>query len=201
MRALWNKLKRFMENEKTIQTETSPDEKAAAPESADAGQESSLTPVQIKELQTQAAKASEYWDRLLRQAAEFENFKKRAARERLDAIKFANQALLDKIIPVLDNFEAALNAAGTAQEGALESFKTGMAMIQNQLKSVLIESGLEEIEALNKPFDPNFHEAVSQMDSTEVPEGHVMQQLRKGYKIKERLLRPATVIVAKKPAA
>ncbi len=201
MRAIWNKLKRIMENDKTIQTETSPDETAAAPESADAGKESSLTPEQIKELQTQAAKASEYWDRLLRQAAEFENFKKRAARERLDAIKFANQALLDKIIPVLDNFEAALNAAGTAQEGALESFKTGMAMIQNQLKSVLIESGLEEIEALNKPFDPNFHEAVSQMDSTEVPEGHVMQQLRKGYKIKERLLRPATVIVAKKPAA
>ena len=74
-------------------------------------------------------------------------------------------------------------------------------MIQQQLKSVLVETGLEEIESAGKPFDPNFHEAVSEQESADVPEGHVLQQLRKGYKLKERLLRPATVIVAKKPAA
>jgi molecular chaperone GrpE len=190
-----------MENEKTIQKEATTAATAPAAESASDRKESPLTADQLKELQTQAAKAGEYWDRLLRQAAEFDNFKKRAARERLDAIKYANQALLDKIVPVLDHFEAALAAAGSAQENTLESFKTGMAMIQNQLKAVLVESGLEEIDAVNKPFDPNFHEAVSQMESAEVPEGHVLQQLRKGYKIKERLLRPATVVVAKKPAA
>jgi molecular chaperone GrpE len=73
-------------------------------------------------------------------------------------------------------------------------------MIQQQLKNALTEIGLEEIEAAGKPFDPNFHEAVSEQEAADSPEGHVLQQLRKGYKLKERLLRPATVIVAKKPA-
>lgn len=72
-------------------------------------------------------------------------------------------------------------------------------MIHSQLKSALIESGLEEIDATDKAFDPNFHEAVSQQESAEVPEGHILQQLRKGYKLRDRLIRPATVIVAKKP--
>ena len=114
-------------------------------------------------------------------------------------MKFANQSLLDRLIPVLDHFDMALAAANNAQDNTLESFKTGMVMIYNQLKSALSESGLEEIDAHNQPFDPNFHEAVSQLESAEVPEGNVLQQLRKGYKIKERLLRPATVVVAKKP--
>jgi molecular chaperone GrpE len=201
----------IMEKEKTIQTESSssstdpaPVAEGAAPASmseAPATAESSLTPEQIVELQAKAAKADENWDRLLRQAAEFDNFKKRAARDRMDAIKYANQALLDKLIPVLDHFEMALAAGTNAQDNSLESFKTGMAMIQNQLKSVLAESGLEEIEAQNQPFDPNLHEAVSHQESAEAPEGHVLQQLRKGYKLKERLLRPATVVVAKKPSA
>jgi len=73
-------------------------------------------------------------------------------------------------------------------------------MIQQQLKNVLVESGLEEIDALGKPFDPNLHEAISEQESAEVPDGNVLQQLRKGYKLKDRLLRPATVIVAKAPA-
>jgi molecular chaperone GrpE len=74
-------------------------------------------------------------------------------------------------------------------------------MIQQQLKSALTEAGLEEVEASGKPFDPNLHEAVSQQETPDVPEGRVTQQLRKGYRLRERLLRPATVIVAKKPAA
>jgi molecular chaperone GrpE len=74
-------------------------------------------------------------------------------------------------------------------------------MIQQQLRNALTETGLEEIDAAGKPFDPNFHEAVSQQESADVAEDHVLQQLRKGYKFKERLLRPATVVVAKKPAA
>jgi molecular chaperone GrpE len=73
-------------------------------------------------------------------------------------------------------------------------------MIQQQLKNVLVESGVEEVDATGKPFDPNFHEAVSQQESDAVPEGQVLQQLRKGYKLRDRLLRPASVVVAKKPA-
>jgi molecular chaperone GrpE len=81
------------------------------------------------------------------------------------------------------------------------SLQAGIAMIQQQLKSILAETGLEEINAHGKPFDPMLHEAVSQMESNDVPEGHVLQQIRKGYKLRDRLLRPAAVIVAKKPAA
>jgi molecular chaperone GrpE len=156
----------------------------------------------IAALQVKAGKADEYWDRLVRQAADFDNFKKRAVRDRQDAVKYANQALLEKLVGVLDHFEMATAAASTeAQPATLDSFKNGIQMIFNQFKSVLVESGLEEIEAQGKTFDPNIHEAVSQQESAEVPEGHVMQQLRKGYKLRERLLRPATVIVARKPAS
>jgi molecular chaperone GrpE len=155
----------------------------------------------LEQLRAQAAKAAEHWDRLLRVSADFENFKKRAARERQDAIKFANESLLSKLIPVLDNFDMALAAASTAPTTSGDSLKAGVAMIQGQLKSALAEAGLEEIDATGRPFDPQIHEAVSQQETAEVPEGQVVQQLRRGYKLRERLLRPATVIVAKKPAA
>jgi len=162
--------------------------------------EAPLTPQQIEELQQKAAKADEHWDRLLRTTADLENFKKRAARERQEAIKFANASLLEKLIPALDNFDMALAAANNAEGHSMESLKTGIAMVYTQLKAALTESGLEEIDATNQPFDPNVHEAVSHQESAEVPEGHVLQQLRKGYKLRERLIRPATVIVARKPA-
>ncbi|MDQ6632868.1 MAG: nucleotide exchange factor GrpE [Verrucomicrobiota bacterium] len=160
-----------------------------------------LTPEQIEDLKNRAAKADENWDRLLRQTADLENFKKRAAREKQEAIKFANESLLQKLIPVVDNFDMALNAAGNGENASVQSLQTGINMIYAQLKSALAEAGLEEIDAAGKVFDPNLHEAVSQQETTEQPENHVLQQLRKGYKFRERLVRPATVIVAKKPAA
>ena len=167
------------------------DDESVAPE---------LTPEQLAELQARAAKADEHWERLLRVTADFENFKKRAARERTEAAQFANASLLQKLIPILDNFEMAQAAAQTAQGDKLASLQTGIAMIQQQFKGALAESGLEEVDATGKVFDPTFHEAVSQQETDSVPEGHVVQQIRKGYKLRERLLRPAAVIVAKKPA-
>ena len=175
-----------------MKKESKPEVETDAPE---------LTPEQLAELQARAAKADENWDRLLRVTADFENFKKRAARERTEAAQFANASLLQKLIPILDNFEMAQAAAQTAQGDKLASLQTGIAMIQQQFKSALLESGLEEVDASGKPFDPTFHEAVSQQETDSVPEGNVVQQIRKGYKLRERLLRPAAVIVAKKPAA
>lgn len=160
-----------------------------------------LTPEQIEELKIRAAKADENWDRLLRVTADLENFKKRAAREKQDAIKFANESLIQKLVPVLDNFVMALAATQSAAGDSSQSLQAGIAMVHQQLRSALAESGLEEVDATGKPFDPNWHEAVSQMETAEAPEGHVVQQLRKGYKFRDRLLRPATVIVAKPPAA
>ncbi|MGA3284101.1 MAG: nucleotide exchange factor GrpE [Verrucomicrobiota bacterium] len=184
-------------SEKAAETATAATEPAAAnlPVAAE------LTPEQLEELKARAAKADEHWDRLLRTAADLENFKKRAARERIEAAQAAAAALIQKILPVLDHFEMAQTATQTAQDDKLASLQAGVVMIQQQLKNTLAECGLEEIDASGKPFDPMLHEAVSQQETADVPEGHVVQQLRKGYKLRERLLRPATVIVAKKPAA
>ncbi len=158
------------------------------------------TPEQKEELQNRVAKADENWERLLRTTADFDNFKKRAAREKIEAAQYANYSLIQKLLPVLDNFEMALAAAQNAEGDKLAALQSGVGMIQQQLKAALTEAGLEEIDAAGKPFDPNLHEAISEQESTEVAEGNVRQQLRKGYKLKDRLVRPATVIVAKKPA-
>jgi len=158
-----------------------------------------VTPEQLEELKVRAEKADDNWQRLLRTTADFDNFKKRAAREKQDAIRYANEGLLEKLVPVLDNFDAALSAAQTSSADGAQSLQTGVAMIFQQMKKVLTEAGLEEVDATGQTFDPNLHEAVSQQESKDVPEGNVLQQLRKGYKLRDRLLRPATVVVAKKP--
>jgi molecular chaperone GrpE len=160
----------------------------------------SVTPEQFEELKDRAAKSDEHWERLLRTTADFDNFKKRAARERTEAIQFANASLLEKLLPVLDSFEMALLATQNAKDDKNTSLQAGIAMVQSQLKNILAEAGLEEINATDKPFDPTQHEAVSQKETTDVPEGRVVQQIRKGYKLRERLIRPAGVIVATKPA-
>lgn len=170
-------------------------------EEADAETVTATVEEDIETLKAEAAKAKEHWERLLRTAADFENFRKRAAREKQDAVKFANEGLIASLLPVLDNFEAATAATAAADGKGVESLQTGIAMVHQQLKKALADAGLEEVDASGQLFDPNLHEAVSQQESAEVPEGHVAQQLRKGYKLRDRLLRPATVIVAKKPAS
>ncbi|MBI1178430.1 nucleotide exchange factor GrpE [bacterium] len=167
-----------------------------APEAIDPA---NLSAEEFAALQEQATKAQENWDRYVRLNADFDNFKKRAAKDRLDAIKYANEALIERLLPVMDNFEAALAAGANAETASVDSLITGVKMIATQLKGVLAESGLEEIDAAGKPFDPTIHEALSQQPSADVPEGHVLQQVRKGYRLKDRLVRPAAVVVAAKP--
>src|SRR6266478_4959864 len=124
-----------------------------------------VTPEQLEELKERAAKADENWERLLRSTADFDNFKKRAAREKQDAIKYANESLLQKLIPILDNFEMAQSATQVARTDAAQSLQTGVNMIYQQLKNALTDAGLEELDATGKTFDPNFHEAVSQQET------------------------------------
>ncbi len=150
-----------------------------------------------RKMKEQADKAEEYWDRLLRLQAEFDNFKKRAARERSQAIKYANEALLESLIPALDNFDMAIAAIENAGANSVDSLKQGVNMVFKQLKDAIRESGMEEINAVGQMFNYKWHEAVEQRESSEVPEGQVIEQIRKGYKLKDRLIRPAEVIVAK----
>src|SRR6185437_14610907 len=111
-----------------------------------------LTREQIEDLKNRATKADENWDRLLRTTADFDNFKKRAARERIEAIQYANDSLIQKLLPVLDNFEMAQAAAQNSQDKSVSSLQSGVTMVQKQLKDVLVEAGLEEIDATGKPF-------------------------------------------------
>jgi len=183
------------------ETETETEKQMETAEPLAPVEPATVTPEQLAELKDRAAKCDEHWDRLLRTTADFENFKKRAAREKQDAIKYANQNLLQKLIPVLDNFDSALAATQAATTEDSQALQQGINMIWQQFKAALAEAGLEEIDALGKPFDPNLHEAISQQETAEAPEGQVLQQLRKGYKLRDRLLRPASVVVAKNLAA
>lgn len=189
-----------VEHDKTNGKNTPPPATAPQPDGAEPVAVVPLTPEQLEELKARAAKAEENWDRLLRTTADFENFKKRAARERVESAQSATAALIEKLLPVLDHFEMAQAATQKAGDDKLASLQAGVSMIQQQMKTILTECGLEEIDAAGQPFDPARHEAVSQLETPDVPEGHVSMQLRKGYKLRERLLRPATVIVARKPA-
>ena len=127
--------------------------------------------------------------------ADFDNFRKRATREKEDAIKCANASFLDRLIPILDNFELGLNAARTS--AADSPILSGMDMVAKQLADFLASSGVEPVNGEGRTFDPNLHEAVAQEESAKVPEGVVIRQLRKGFKLRDRLLRPATVMVSK----
>ena len=146
-----------------------------------------------------ASRVDEYYDKMLRVSADFDNYRKRMVRERHNTIKFANESLVVKLLPVLDNLEAALSATNS-NNITVDSLKTGVTMVLNQLKTIFAEAGLEEINAINQPFDPIVHEAISEQETTDVPPGYVVSQIRKGYKFNSKLLRPATVVVAKAPS-
>jgi len=133
-------------------------------------------------------------DLALRSQADFENYKKRSAREKEEAIKYANSSLLEKLIAIVDNFELGLEAARA--EGEKSPVFSGMSMVLKQLMDFLADSGLQPIDAMGKKFDPNLHEAIAHEPSDEVPEGTVIRQTRRGYKMKDRLLRPSSVVVS-----
>ena len=137
-------------------------------------------------------------DLALRSQADFENYKKRCAREKEEAIKYANTSLLERLIAIADNFELGLSAARA--EGEKSPIYSGMSLVLKQLNDVLAENGLQPIEAEGKKFDPNLHEAIAHEPSQDVPEGTVIRQTRRGYRFKDRLLRPSSVVVSSGPA-
>jgi molecular chaperone GrpE len=143
------------------------------------------------------AEAAKLKDLALRARADLDNFRKRSLREKEDAIRYANNALLEKLLPVVDNFELGLEAARQAPDTA--SVLQGMSMVHRQLGDFLRSQGLEEVATEGVVFDPNKHDAVAQEHHPEVPEGQVVRQVRKGYTLKDRLVRAASVVVSKGP--
>ena len=133
-------------------------------------------------------------DRLLRTAAEFDNYRKRVERERRELSQYAGADILADLLPIIDDLERALQAPAG---GDADAYRRGVELIQKQMSDFLRKRGVKPIEAVGAQFDPRYHEAVMQEVSSEHREGEVMAELRRGYTLGERLLRPAVVKVAK----
>lgn len=152
-------------------------------------------PPEKSELELAKEELEETRNRLLRALADFDNYKKRAAIEREQFVQFANETLIAELLPIIDGFGRAMEAAAKIKAGA-EMIK-GLALIKRQLEDVLKKHGVAEIEALGKPYDANLHEAILQKEHAG-PEGMIIEEMQKGYMLHGRVIRPSMVIVSKK---
>lgn len=140
--------------------------------------------------------ADKNFDRYLRSQAELENIKKRFQKEKAELCKFSNESLIRQLLSVVDNLEKAI--AHSENEESLDALKQGVQLTLKGLLDILKSSGLESVQSLNEPFDPNFHEAVSEQEDDSVKPGTVIQELQSGYLLNDRLIRPAMVVVSKR---
>src|SRR5947209_11780317 len=158
-----------------------------------AGSEAATPQADDGSIENLQADLDRFRDLALRSQADFENYKKRAAREKDEAIKYANSSLLERLIAIVDNFELGLLAA--REEGENSPIYSGMSMVLKQLTDFLAENGLQAIDAEGEKFNPNLHEAIAHEPSAEFPEGTVVRQTRRGYRFKDLLLRPSRLVV------
>lgn len=152
-----------------------------------------------KENNEENNKQEDYYDQLLRLKAEFENFKKRTDKEKVEFLSFANQSLIYELLDIIDNFERAVDAADKTNDHKL--LHQGVEMILKNLHSLLKEKGLSKIESVGQIFDPAKHEAISQVESDEKSDHTIVEELQTGYTINGRVIRPAKVKVSVKPDA
>jgi molecular chaperone GrpE len=154
--------------------------------------------VDVEQLKAEVEKArvdrDAYLDRLARLQAEFDNFRKRTAREQQDFREYAVAEAVKSLLPVLDSFDRALAAEGDGTE-----FRAGIELINRQFHDALAKLGVEPLKVVGEPFDPQYHQAVQMVDTKEMEDNHVLDELQRGYKLKNRLLRPAMVRVARNP--
>jgi molecular chaperone GrpE len=147
------------------------------------------------ELETLRAEKAGYLDRLARLQAEFDNFRKRSVRDQQDFRDYALVEALKSLLPILDSLDRALKTTGVS----VQDFRAGIELIDKQFHDALARLGVEPIPAEGEIFDPNLHQAVQMVDTDEVADNHVIDELQRGYRIKDRLLRPAMVRVASNP--
>jgi molecular chaperone GrpE len=183
-------------------TETLQDEVAEKPDKDTLGK--AKEKVDQKESLEERLKAAEEkaevnYESLLRVTADFENYKKRIEREMSDVRKFANESLIKELLPIVDNLERALAIEYGKNKDTIEGIREGVEMTFKELMECLQKFGVTPMDSLEKPFDPNFHHAVSQEESEEYPENMVLKELQKGYMLRDRLLRAPMVVVSKKP--
>jgi len=175
------------------------DHELPAAESVEEAAPDAAAPAEVgapSEVEKLKAERDALLDRLARLQAEFDNARKRAAREQQDFREFAAADVIKNFLPTLDSFERALKANADSTD-----FRNGIELIYRQFQDALQKIGVQPIPAVGQPFDPRVHEAVEMVDSTEVPDHHVLDELQRGYKYKDRLLRPAMVRVARNTRA
>lgn len=148
-------------------------------------------------LKEQAGKAQEYWDRLLRLQADFENTRKRIEKEKQEFIKFANEGMIFELLNVLDDLERAVELAQEKHQD-LQAFLKGVEMILAHLYGMLKSYGVKPMEAKGKPFDPHLHEVLMQVENKDLPEHTIIEEMQKGYMLNDRVIRTAKVKVSKK---
>jgi molecular chaperone GrpE len=146
------------------------------------------------ELAKAKAKAEDQYGQLQRLQAEFDNYRKRTQKEKAELIKYASERLVEELLPVLDNFDRAVSAAKDNPD--FTAFSQGIEMILRQMQAALNKEGLKAMDAVGQPFDPNLHDAVLRVASDEHPENTVVEEIQKGYFLKEKVLRPCMVKVA-----
>lgn len=192
------------EEEGKVEAAKEAEEKAEAEEAEEAAEDTAEDKdnkaEDAEEKATEEASAEEQEsERYMRLMAEFQNFKRRAAKEKTDIHAFANERIVSDLLPVLDNFERALGQEAEASENEeLKNYAKGMELIFEQLKAALEKAGVKEIEALGEDFDPNVHNAVMTEQTDEYEDGKISKVMQKGYKLNDRVVRPSMVAVNKK---
>jgi molecular chaperone GrpE len=151
----------------------------------------------LLKLQERDKEATQNYDRYLRAVAELDNYRKRATREKADAIKYGNENLIKDILPLMDSLDRAVEHASCNQD-EFEAFRKGLELIRSQLQACLQKHGVKQVDTTGREFDPNFHEALMQIESENHENNQVVQELEKGYLLNGRLLRPAKVAVCKR---
>ncbi len=166
----------------------------AAPEGAEPQAAAELGQVSKTEYEQIKGERDQLLDRLARLQAEFDNARKRAEREKADFRDFATGNVVEQFLPVLDNFELALKATGSA-----EQLRSGVELIVKQMQEVLVKLQVTPVPTVGEEFNPHVHEALGTVERDDIPDHHVAEEIRRGYRIRERLLRPAMVRVASNP--
>lgn len=201
-------MKTDMPKQQTELTELDPPEMAASgadttpeatpepdtPSTSDVEADAAVETVSRAEYDRVKAERDQLLDRVARLQAEFENARKRAEREKLDFRDFAAGNVVEQFLPVVDNFELALKS-----EGSAEQLRSGVALIVKQMEETLQKMQVTAIPAVGEAFDPRFHEALGTVERDDLPDQHVAEEIRRGYKLRDRLLRPALVRVAHNP--
>jgi molecular chaperone GrpE len=187
-----------MPKEETKLTVLEPTEGAQEESAAEVAQEGGETPVaetvSREEFDQLKAERDQLLDRLARLQAEFENARKRAERERVEFRDYATGNVVEQFLPVVDNFELALKSTGTE-----EQLRSGVALIVKQMEEILRQMQVNPVATVGEAFDPRMHEALGSVEREDMPDQHVAEEIRRGYKLRDRLLRPALVRVVSNP--